>query len=299
VAFVFNSQRNNLISRWLLLKNKKMNFLKKLFGTDKDDTSKNDTSKTEEKEKERNKSENFIQVKSKSFFAGIDKEFIDLLFFSEKTERDEFIQMLSNLLDKLQINEKTDRPEVSEKLTNHLIQNELSIPFLIYLFKYDNRIITVRMPEGRIIKEDNGTKDYVGIEKLKHYHTALNVATYNIQRKIEANFGNIEFEENLINKALTQENMDYARIDALFLLGHFFCITGDLEKMNSYNNIIENDQYELSPNTVADFIRLIGEDYYSLGDLKKTHHYFSYGLNLNPKLGVKKILLKIESALSK
>jgi hypothetical protein len=68
--------------------------------------------------------------------------------------------------------------------------------------------------------------------------------------------------------------------------------------MGIYFKMIENDKYDLSPNTVADFIRLIGEDYNKIGDFKNAYHYLSIGLKLNPNLGVKKLLAKIEKLIN-
>ena len=237
---------------------------------------------------------NKISAKIHTTFAGIDYEFIDLLFFEGISEKNEFLQSLILMLDKLEINEDSIRTDVNEKIHQYIDENEISFPFLIYLFNYKSKSIMLRMPDGLVLEERMLENEHFGIEKLNNYSTALNVATHNLDKKRSANYSDIIFEEDLINKNLRPDNMDYTRIDSLFSLGHSFCLIGDFQKMGIYFQMIENDKYDLSPNTVADFIRLIGEDYNEIGDFKNAYHYLTLGLKLNPNIRVKKLLAKIE-----
>ena len=200
------------------------------------------------KENVDNLTKNHISAKIHTTFAGIDYAFIDLLFFEDISEKNELIKSLILMLDKLEINEDSIRTDVNEKIHQYIDENEISFPFLIYLFNYKSKSIMLRMPDGIVLEERMLENEHFGIEKLSNYSTALNIATYNLDKKRNANYSNIIFEEDLINKNLNPENMDYARIDSLFSLGHSFCQIGDFQKMGIYFQMIENDKYDLSPN---------------------------------------------------
>ena len=72
----------------------------------------------------------------------------------------------------------------------------------------------------------------------------------------------------------------------------------NFDKMGHYYDNILSDSFDLSQNTVADFIRLAGEDFYRIGNLTEALKYFKKGLELNPKLGVKKIVVEIEKKIN-
>jgi tetratricopeptide (TPR) repeat protein len=62
---------------------------------------------------------------------------------------------------------------------------------------------------------------------------------------------------------------------------------------NTFNKIRKRN-YELSPSTVADYYRKIGEIYFELKQNEKSLDWLKAGLILNPKLGVKKLIDKLE-----
>ena len=70
------------------------------------------------------------------------------------------------------------------------------------------------------------------------------------------------------------------------------------DKMGYYYDKILSADFDLSPNTIADFVRAAGEDFYKIGNLPEALKYFKKGLDLNPKLGVKKVVNEIEKTIN-
>ena len=109
-------------------------------------------------------------------------------------------------------------------------------------------------------------------------------------------FFDFTFEEDLIKKTLEKTiHTDYARISTLLVLGQSFSKANDLDKMESAFNIIRRDQYDLSPVTISNFYRSVGEVYLELTNKEKALEWFKSGLTINPKLGVKKLIDKLEN----
>jgi hypothetical protein len=135
-----------------------------------------------------------------------------------------------------------------------------------------------------------------GSQKINSYYSALSFATENLKRKINHKFYDFQFEENLINETLSKNNhADFARLNSLFDLGFSFYKSKDLIKMENYFNVIRKEEYDLSPVTVSNYFRSIGEIYIELIDNNKALEWFRAGLILNPKLGVKKQINQLEN----
>jgi hypothetical protein len=116
-----------------------------------------------------------------------------------------------------------------------------------------------------------------------------------LRRKVENSFYDFKFEEDLIKDTLQKStHSDFARINTLFDLGHAFYKANDVIKMESVFNLIQTEKHDLSPSTVANFYRSIGEIYIELAQTDKALDWLRAGLTLNPKLGVKKLIDKLE-----
>ncbi|UEG48629.1 hypothetical protein LK994_08265 [Ferruginibacter lapsinanis] len=252
-------------------------------------------------ERSDNKDETITQVerayKTEALFAGIDYEFIDKLYFHTAELKDIFIYQLNEILTVLKISEQTKRVETTQLLTDYITNKEIEIPFLIYLFNFETYSIEIDKVSNIEISKKIAFASNKGKEKLSHYYTGLNVASYNIEKKIAAGYLDFLEEEELINRTLSDEHYDFARISGLFLLGHGFFVSNNIEKMEYYFNIIKKDKYELSNITVSEYYRAIGEEYYNAKILEKSLIWLKDGITLNPKLGVKKLIQKIENEL--
>lgn len=87
----------------------------------------------------------------------------------------------------------------------------------------------------------------------------------------------------------------YAKAIIIFKMGQTFSTIGDWEKADSYFDLFKNTSFILSPVTVSGFYRAIGEIYMEADKKEASLNWFKAGLRINPKLGVKKKLKKLES----
>jgi hypothetical protein len=214
------------------------------------------------------------------FFSGIDFEFLDFLFFPSKDLKDSFLEKLNESITDAEINIATDKMTVLEKISIAYTDKQQVIPLL-------SEILNFKM-------EDN-FEMFIGKKKLKNYYTALNLCQFNIIEKIKAKRLEFDFEEDLILKTLTSELQNYARINSLFYLGLAFKMAEKQDKMNFYFKMISTDKYDLSPVTVSNYYKQIAEIFIELNDSFSALNWLNSGLDLNPKLSVKKLIKQLEA----
>lgn len=273
-----------------------MNWLKKLF-----------QNKPEEKiisEKEiipltqaTNQPDITISVSGKDKFVGIDYDFINLFYFKNEEEKTEFIESIQNILSRLKITEGMDYVTAHQKLTDYNYNSEEDpIPFLTDTLLFKSFIISKTESGGKTeTREKPSDTKRDGIEKIKSYYSALNFCSVNLQRKIESNFFDFQFEEQLIDETLQKSDLfNYARIDTLFAFGHAYYKANNLNKMESTFDRIRSEKYDLGASTIANYYRSIGEIYSELKQNEKALDWLKAGLTLNPKLGVKKLVDRLE-----
>lgn len=266
-----------------------MNILKNLFGSQK----KKNGSQPQITENK------VIELRNVTKVKGLDSDFIDLIFFISEEDKILFKNKLREIIEELGISNETVRTEFMEKFPNHIGSKEINLPFIAELFIFGNTILTVSMPDETIIDSKEGHLEKSGKDKLQNYYTALRLASHNLQIKNERGVLDISEEEKLVLNSLSDFHMDFARINIIFQLGNSFRQQGNYDKMFHYYEIIVCEQFDLSPNTVADFIRTIGNNLYEIGNLKEALRYFKKGLDLNPKLGVKKVVNEIEKTMDR
>jgi tetratricopeptide (TPR) repeat protein len=237
-----------------------------------------------------------FSTSTKSYFSGIDLDFIDLIYFKDSEKKKKFISDVESFLNKLKINSQTDEVSGTKLVAENNFGSEEMIPFLNEIISYDSETTTTKFQiNGEEPKEINTNKKSITIDKLNHYYTALNLASYNLEMKVENSYFDLAFEEELIKKTLEKAiHTDYARISTLLILGQSFCKANEIDKMESTFNIIRKDQYDLSPVTISNFYRSIADTYLELTDKEKALDWFKAGLTINPKLGVKKLIEKLE-----
>lgn len=209
---------------------------------------------------------------SKAFYTGLDHNFINVIYFKDEIEKNSFISEVEKLVSKLKINEQTDLVTGRKKVVDYNSDAEEPIPFL-------NEILSYTLKTN----------------KLDNYYTALNLCSHNLEKKTENSFYDFKFEEELVNKTLQKSDLfNFARVSTLFILGTAFYKANQIESMENVFNKIRKENYELSPSTVADYYRNIGEIYFELKQNEKSLDWLKAGLTLNPKLGVKKLIDKLE-----
>lgn len=199
----------------------------------------------------------------------LDIEFINYLYFNCEQLKIDYINNIKKILETTIENSKIERNKVLDYITN----NEINIPFMMEAIKFD---------------------EYNGNFKLKKYYTALNVSKHNIKEKINNKIYCFKFEEELALNAFKADYRNYARIETLFILGEAFLKANELEKSSLYFNIIYKDKYDLSEVTVSSFHRKIGNIYLDIQEEKKALKWYKSGLQLNSKLGVKKLIESLE-----
>ena len=264
-----------------------MNLFKNLFGS-------NQSSKPSQNQQTQNR---VIEIRNSTKFNGLDYDFIDLLYFISEDEKNAFNKRLLEIIKELGITKETLRTEFMESFPNYVTENEINLPFIAELFNFHNTIVTVSMPDETIIETKDGYTEICGKEKLQHYYTAIRLASHNLQVKTDNQIQDIAAEEKLILDSLSDSHKDFARVNIFLQLGKTFMQQNNFDKMAYYYGRILSDNFDLSQNTVADFIRVAGEDFYQMGNLSEALKYFKRGLELNPKLGVKKVVAEIEKTI--
>jgi len=203
----------------------------------------------------------------------LDIDFINSLYFKSAQHRNDYIEKVKVVLDKTIESGKIERTKVAE----YINQNDNDIPFLLDAITFD---------------------EYNGEHKLDKYYTALSVCRFNIYGKLEAQFFDFDFEETLAKKVFKSDHRNYARIETLFMLGEAFLIAKVVTKADYYFEIIFNDTYDLSGDTVSKFFRQIGDTYLERGNKSAALNWYKKGLQLNPKLGIKKQVTNLEKELN-
>lgn len=203
----------------------------------------------------------------------IDLEFIKVLYFKDSQLRNNYINSIRKIIEDTIVDDEISRVKVSEYLT----YNENNIPFLMEAIKLD---------------------EFNGKIKINKYYTALGISRYNIRKKIDNDHFDFTFEETLALNAFKSEYRNYVRLETLFLLGRAFLIANNISKMNFYFDIIYKDKYELSEVAVSKFHRLIGDIYMDNDKKTEAFKWYKSGLQLNSKLGVKKIFITLEKELN-
>jgi tetratricopeptide (TPR) repeat protein len=265
-----------------------MNFFKKLFGSNQD-------SNPRPNQQTQNR---VIEGRNVTKFQGLDLDFIDLFYFTTEEEKIAFKAKLLEILEELGITNETSRTEFMERFPNYISEKEIDLPFIAELFSFQSSILMISIPDETIIESKEGYAEQRGKEKLQHYYTALRLASHNLSVKNDNRILDISDEEKLILNSLSDAHKDFARANILLQLGNSFMQQNNFDKMEYYYDKILSADFDLSPNTIADFVRAAGEDFYKIGKLPEALKYFKKGLDLNPKLGVKKVVTEIEKTIN-
>jgi tetratricopeptide (TPR) repeat protein len=230
------------------------------------------------------------------FFSGLDYDFINFIYFKDETEKIKFISDVEKLLIELKINCETNMVSGRKKVFESNYNLDKIIPFLDRIICYNSYVTTTTIKELNKEKIEKSIKTkFETHNNLENYYTALNLCSYNLEKKIENNFFNFKFEEELVNNTLEKSNLyNFARVNTLFNLGNSFYKACQIENMENIFNKIRMENYELSSSTVAGYYRNIGEIYMKLKQNDKALDWLKAGLTLNPKLGVKKLIDKLD-----
>jgi len=268
-----------------------MSFFKKLFGT-KDDNTQETKPSVDAKTTPDNKSvvsetkittdkpqtnDTKAGLSSVSRIAGLDDEFINLIHFPDDQTKQKHRDAINSALSKLKIKPGTDYHEVHEKLIDYNnVELDEPIPFFI---------------ESLLIENSNK-----GSEKIQGYYPAAGFISENIRLKLDSAQTDFSYEENLFSNNVHNSDLNnFAKLNSIFYLGLAFFKANNISKAEHYFDLLEKGPFDLQPSSLAGFYRSIGELYADTGDKAKALKWLNAGLTLNPKLGVKKLITKLEA----
>ena len=224
---------------------------------------------------------------------GLDNDFIDLIYFSNDETKISYREKIIKTLSDLGINFGDDFHKVKSKIIefNNTLK-DYQIPFLLNSLMVED--FNVENNNG-IITETKSEQQTKGIEKLNGYYKAASFIIENIELKLKYQYFDVLFEEKLYNEFITVSDLNnYAKLNSIFSLGIAFAKGSELKKAENYFNLIEKTNFDLQPATVSEFYRNVGEYYIEINENEKALKWLKSGLEINPKLGVKKTITKLE-----
>jgi len=240
-----------------------------------------------------------MRITQEDQFVGIDHDYIDLFHFRDATEKRSFVSDIESILDLLEIRRGMDYVQVNKKLLDYSEGTaKKDRPRLIETLLFENvsfsRIVESDGKENVVERRSGNQRK--GRDKIRSFYDALSFSRINLLRKLEHGENDFEFEEKLIFETLENSSkFNQVRIQAWFELGNAYMSVQDYSKMDSVLEKIRSEDYHLSPASIANFYRQIGEIYVKLGKDKMALSWFKDGLKIHPKLGVKKLISEIEA----
>lgn len=271
-----------------------MNFFKKIFSSKENQTTNKTASidiKFNTEIKPIASNNNNIEFYSISKISGIDYEFIDLIYFPNNTDKETYINNIILVLSNLKINFGSEFQKVYDRIINY--NSTQVIPFLIE---------SLLVEEFNVKKDINGiveskSKEVIkGANKINDYYSATSFICENLRIKLKYKYFDYTFEEKLFDKYVIDSSINnYSKLNTLYCLGNAYFKNSDFEKAEHYYGQIEKIKFELETSTVSNYFRNIGEDYAGIKDNFNALKWLKAGLLLNSKLGVKKLILKLEN----
>ncbi len=235
-----------------------------------------------------------IELSSAARIVGLDDDFINLIYFPDDHAKQKHRDNINTVLLNLEIKSGADFHKVQDKLIdyNNIDLNE-PIPFLtesLLIEKYDIKKDSYGVTETKSARGKKGT------DKIQGYYLASSFISINISLKLNSKQTDFSFEENLYNSYIDNSELNnFAKLNSTFSLGFAFFKANNIPKAELYFDKIEKGPFDLQPMTIAGFYRNIGELYADNSDKTKALKWLKAGQTLNPKLGVKKLITKIET----
>ena len=93
---------------------------------------------------------------------------------------------------------------------------------------------------------------------------------------------------------VSDEHKDFGCANILLQLGNSFMLQNNFDKMELYYEKLLSTNFDLRLNTISDFTRAVGEYFHKVVNLQTALKFLEKGLELNPKLGVNKLVAEIE-----
>jgi hypothetical protein len=222
-------------------------------------------------------------------FNGIDNEFVDLIYFPSDKEKEIYIDQVKDICTKLKLS-------IGDKFVAKDIYNVENYPLVTSVPLFKHSILISYLNDKNYPPEELKSQIEFGIKKIQNYYSACNFIEENCSMKVNSNYFNFEFEENLLETiVITSKLNNYTKLSAITCLGISNLIGKNIEKAKKHLDLIADVKFDLEAATVAKFYRDIGDQYLKINNKQNALYWYKSGLNLNPNLGVKKLITKIES----
>ena len=244
--------------------------------------------------------ENFKLIKS----IEINMEFLNFIYFDTTKQKQDVLKVLENKISETKyfLNLKdTDNRDLTDILYEQNVLPDLPI-VKFYIIEWG--IYSIWKTEGNdylLITKRESFSNINFSDELENDSNLLRYNLFNLKRKINSNCSDISTEEKNILKVLNKTdfiNLDrgvgYDYLESLLVLGKFY-FEKDKKIAISYFEKANIDWSEISSNVVSKTFREIGELFMNVNDNQKAIYWLKKGLELNPKLGVLKLIEKLES----
>jgi hypothetical protein len=231
-----------------------------------------------------------FKIFSKIHYDRIDYDYIDLIYFDNKESKENYIIKVKDFLNNLGVNEKTEYNDLLTKIIeNEYSDNCIDLMRFAIVFKYG--FYTQTYKNDVFFSEEFKEKNlYDEGDRFNDLLASKSFIYINIQRKIDSNFLNFEFEDSIFEKyILPKLEYDYKYTDILTFLVEKHHFVNNLEKSEYYYKLLINIEIIEGINLSHSF-KSLGEYFYSINDYKKTIELFEIGLKINPNLSVKRKL---------
>jgi len=204
---------------------------------------------------------------------GIDSGLVDRIYFPTQADKTEYLAKIESIFKTLAIKIGDDRLDVINKIADANADLEFLIDVLAF----------------------TGDQQYSKNSDRNNYYTNCWLCEYNVAAKVAAKVNDFRSEEVLFESIISMDLAGYAKANLIFNMGRTFSGIEQWKMADSYFDLFRKTAFELSPITVSDFYRAIGELYMKAGKKEISLNWFKDGLRLNPKLAVKRMIKKLET----
>ena len=240
--------------------------------------------------------------RTQKVYVSINYDFLNFLFFQNEDEKYKLIDQLSKVIKENEDNFKSEDFKRISLFNSYESMFGTPPYYLLFLFSIVTKTYTIwNTNNAGVLRlhEDIFNINCDFYEELKKDNIALKWNLENLRRKIDYSFNDISNEETNISGLLlkiTNYNINpigYDILKVIVTLGLYY-IEKNPEKANAYFNKANSNWSEISINTVSAAFKEIGEAFLKGNDSGNALYWFKKGLEINPKLPVKKIIKEIE-----
>lgn len=242
------------------------------------------------------------------FYDGIDYDFIDLLYFNDSEDKDEFVSKLKKLVDffHLECNCLNLSYRGLVKMINQFLLDDMNINYFGFsevrdfyykeVYGYNFYLKCFKMKSYSVFSkrntdEDNlNPSDWLVFEPNEKKDTpskyGIQLIKWNFERKLRFNQTDLEEEIQYILDYMNKNIIDMLTLSDIAV----FYYKTNKGKFNEIYKIIVENCSDTSPFTMGMVYESLGKVSYENSNYIDSIRFFEKGLEYNPKLPVKKLL---------